>query len=156
MPMGPVELADTVGLDVCLHVGRILAEAFGREAPDQIAALVAAKNLGRKTGRGLYEWRGGRPIKPPRTGAPPADLEDRLILPMLNDAVACLRENVIDDADLLDGGVIFGTGFAPFRGGPISYAKERGPANIVERLKSLEARYGARFSPDAGWKGLSP
>jgi len=155
MPMGPVELADTVGLDVCLHVGRILAQAFGREAPDQIAALVEAKNLGRKSGRGLYEWRNGKPVKPPRTGAPPADLEDRLILPMLNDAVGCLRERVIDDADLLDGGVIFGTGFAPFRGGPIYYAKQRGPAGIVERLQDLEARYGARFRPDAGWRALS-
>jgi 3-hydroxyacyl-CoA dehydrogenase/enoyl-CoA hydratase/3-hydroxybutyryl-CoA epimerase len=154
MPMGPIELADTVGLDVCLHVGRILAEAFGREAPDQIAALVEAKQLGRKTGRGLYEWRDGKPIKPPRTGSPPADLEDRLILPMLNDAVACLREKVIEDADLLDGGVIFGTGFAPFRGGPIYYARGRGPASIVERLKSLEARYGTRFRPDAGWQEL--
>jgi 3-hydroxyacyl-CoA dehydrogenase/enoyl-CoA hydratase/3-hydroxybutyryl-CoA epimerase len=155
MPMGPVELADTVGLDVCLHVGRILAQAFGREAPDQIGALVEAKNLGRKSGRGLYEWRNGKPVKPPRSGAPPADLEDRLILPMLNEAVACLRERVIDDADLLDGGVIFGTGFAPFRGGPIYYAKQRGPAAIVARLQSLEARYGARFRPDAGWQDLS-
>jgi 3-hydroxyacyl-CoA dehydrogenase/enoyl-CoA hydratase/3-hydroxybutyryl-CoA epimerase len=154
MPMGPVELADTVGLDVCLHVGRILAQAFGREGPDQIAALVEAKNLGRKSGRGLYEWRNGKPVKPPRTGAPPADLEDRLILPMLNDAVGCLRERVIDDADLLDGGVIFGTGFAPFRGGPIYYAKQRGPAGIVERLQGLEVRYGARFRPDAGWREL--
>ncbi|HZF15185.1 MAG TPA: 3-hydroxyacyl-CoA dehydrogenase NAD-binding domain-containing protein [Steroidobacteraceae bacterium] len=154
MPMGPVELADTVGLDVCLHVGRILAQAFGREAPDQIAALVEAKQLGRKSGRGLYEWRDGKAIKPRRTGAPPADLEDRLILPMLNDAVACLREKVIEDADLLDGGVIFGTGFAPFRGGPLYYARERGPAAIVERLTALEARYGSRFRPDAGWTDL--
>src|SRR5882672_623051 len=154
MPMGPIELADTVGLDVCLHVGRILAQAFGREAPDQIAALVEAKQLGRKSGRGLYEWRDGKAIKPRRTGAPPADLEDRLILPMLNDAVACLREKVIEDADLLDGGVIFGTGFAPFRGGPLYYARERGPAAIVERLTALEARYGSRFRPDAGWTDL--
>lgn len=154
MPMGPVELADTVGLDVCLHVGRILAQAFGREAPDQIAALVEAKQLGRKSGRGLYEWRDGKPVKPERTGAPPADLEDRLILPMLNDAVACLREKVIEDADLLDGGVIFGTGFAPFRGGPIYYARTRGPAEIVKDLGALEARYGSRFRPDAGWRDL--
>jgi len=155
MPMGPIELADTVGLDVCLHVGRILAQAFGREAPDQIAALVQAKQLGRKTGRGLYEWRDGKPVKPPRTDSPHADLEDRLILPMLNDAVACLREKVIEDADLLDGGVIFGTGFAPFRGGPINYARQRGPSAIVDRLKSLETRYGARFRPDAGWQDLT-
>ncbi len=154
MPMGPVELADTVGLDVCLHVGRILAQAFGREAPNQIAALVEAKQLGRKSGRGLYEWRDGKAVKPERTGAPPADLEDRLILPMLNDAVACLREKVIEDADLLDGGVIFGTGFAPFRGGPIYYARARGPAGIVKGLQALETRYGSRFRPDAGWRDL--
>jgi 3-hydroxyacyl-CoA dehydrogenase/enoyl-CoA hydratase/3-hydroxybutyryl-CoA epimerase len=155
MPMGPVELADTVGLDVCLNVGRILAKAFGREAPDQIAKLVEQRNLGRKTGRGLYEWRDGKPIKPPRSGAPPADLEDRLILPMLNEAVGCLREDVIEESDLLDAGVIFGTGFAPFRGGPIYYARQRGPAAIVAKLRELEARYGARFHPDSGWQGMS-
>ena len=154
MPVGPVELADTVGLDVCLSVGRILAQAFGKEAPDQIAKLVEAKQLGRKSGRGLYEWRNGRPVKPPRTGTPPADLEDRLILPMLNEAVACLREQVIEEADLLDAGVIFGTGFAPFRGGPIYYARQRGPQAIVERLKALETSYGARFRPDAGWTAI--
>ena len=155
MPMGPVELADTVGLDVCLSVGRILAQAFGKESSDKIAQLVEARQLGRKSGRGLYEWRDGQPIKPPRTGKPPADLEDRLILPMLNEAVACLREQVIEEADLLDGGVIFGTGFAPFRGGPIYYARQRGPAAIVERLKALESRYGARFRPDTGWAAIS-
>jgi 3-hydroxyacyl-CoA dehydrogenase/enoyl-CoA hydratase/3-hydroxybutyryl-CoA epimerase len=74
---------------------------------------------------------------------------------MLNEAVACLREQVIEDADLLDGGVIFGTGFAPFRGGPIHYAMERGPEAIVERLQELQARYGARFQPDVGWRELS-
>jgi 3-hydroxyacyl-CoA dehydrogenase/enoyl-CoA hydratase/3-hydroxybutyryl-CoA epimerase len=155
MPVGPVELADTVGLDVCLSVGRILAQAFGKESPDQIAKLVEAKQLGRKSGRGLYEWRDGKPVKPPRTGTPPADLEDRLILPMLNEAVACLREQVIEEADLLDAGVIFGTGFAPFRGGPIYYARQRGPKAIVERLKALETSYGARFRPDAGWAAIS-
>jgi 3-hydroxyacyl-CoA dehydrogenase/enoyl-CoA hydratase/3-hydroxybutyryl-CoA epimerase len=154
MPVGPVELADTVGLDVCLSVGRILAQAFGKESPDQIAKLVEAKQLGRKSGRGLYEWRDGKPVKPPRTGTPPADLEDRLILPMLNEAVACLREQVIEEADLLDAGVIFGTGFAPFRGGPIYYARQRGPKAIVERLKALETSYGARFRPDAGWAAI--
>ena len=69
MPMGPIELADTVGLDVCLHVGKILAQAFNRKAPAQLEQLVAAKHLGRKTGRGFYEWRDGKPIKPPSEGA---------------------------------------------------------------------------------------
>jgi len=155
MPMGPVELADTVGLDVCLHVGRILAESFGRPAPTQLARMVEAKQLGRKSGKGFYEWRDGKPIKPPASGQPPPDLTDRLILPMLNESVACLRERVVEEADLLDAGVIFGTGFAPFRGGPIAYARARGIANVVRALKELEGRYGSRFAPDEGWNALS-
>lgn len=154
MPMGPVELADTVGLDVCLHVGRILAQAFGRSAPDRLARLVEAKQLGRKSGRGFYEWRDGHPVKPPASGAPPPDLADRLILPMLNESVACLRERVVEEADLLDAGVIFGTGFAPFRGGPLAYARARGMGAVVRRLEELEGRYGKRFTPDAGWSAL--
>ncbi|HEY4646998.1 MAG TPA: 3-hydroxyacyl-CoA dehydrogenase NAD-binding domain-containing protein [Steroidobacteraceae bacterium] len=153
MPMGPVELADTVGLDVCLHVGRILAEAFKRRAPEQLAKLVAAKRLGRKSGSGFYEWRDGKPIKPsPADVAASPDLTDRLILPMLNESVACLREKVIDEADLLDAGVIFGTGFAPFRGGPLAYARSRGIDDVVTRLEELERKYGERFHPDAGWR----
>jgi 3-hydroxyacyl-CoA dehydrogenase/enoyl-CoA hydratase/3-hydroxybutyryl-CoA epimerase len=156
MPMGPVELADVVGLDVCLHVGRILAEAFHRKAPEQLARLVEAKHLGRKSGRGFYEWRDGKPIKPSPAGMnAPADLTDRLLLPMLNESVACLRERVVDEADLLDAGVIFGTGFAPFRGGPIAYARSRGVAHVVASLETLAQKYGERFKPDAGWCDLS-
>jgi len=155
MPMGPVELADTVGLDVCLHVGRILAEAFHRRAPEQLAKLVEAKQLGRKTGRGFYEWRAGKPVKPPPgDAAAQPDLTDRLILPMLNESVACLREKVIEEADLLDAGVIFGTGFAPFRGGPLAYARSRGVGSVVARLEELERKYGERFRPDAGWRNV--
>jgi 3-hydroxyacyl-CoA dehydrogenase / enoyl-CoA hydratase / 3-hydroxybutyryl-CoA epimerase len=153
MPMGPIELADTVGLDVCLHVGRILAQAFNRKAPTQLEQLVAAKHLGRKTGRGFYEWRDGKPIKPAADSRqPPSELVDRLILPMLNESVACLRERVVEEADLLDAGVIFGTGFAPFRGGPLAYAKARGPDAIVRRLAELERQHGERFHPDSGWQ----
>jgi len=155
MPMGPVELADTVGLDVCLHVGRILAEAFRRRVPEQLAKLVEAKQLGRKTGRGFYEWRAGKPVKPqPGDAAAQPDLTDRLILPMLNESVACLREKVIEEADLLDAGVIFGTGFAPFRGGPLAYARSRGVGSVVARLEELERKYGERFRPDAGWRNV--
>ncbi|HEU4532197.1 MAG TPA: 3-hydroxyacyl-CoA dehydrogenase NAD-binding domain-containing protein [Steroidobacteraceae bacterium] len=154
MPMGPVELADTVGLDVCLHVGKILAEAFGRPAPTHLAKLVEAKQLGRKTGKGFYEWRDGKAVKPPASGKPPADLTDRLLLPMLNESVACLRERVVDEAALLDAGVIFGTGFAPFRGGPLAYARARGVDDVVRALKELQARHGDRFRPDEGWRQL--
>jgi 3-hydroxyacyl-CoA dehydrogenase / enoyl-CoA hydratase / 3-hydroxybutyryl-CoA epimerase len=152
MPMGPIELTDVVGLDVSLHVGRVLAEAFRRRVPEILIKLVEAKKLGRKTGEGFYVWRDGKPVK---TESPqfavPEDLEDRLILPMLNEAVACLREGVVEDADLLDAGVIFATGFAPFRGGPLQYAKERGNANVTARLEELARRYGERFRPDPGW-----
>ena len=152
MPMGPIELTDVVGLDVSLHVGRVLADALQRRVPDILIKLVEQKKLGRKSGEGFYVWRDGKPV---RSEAPqsaiPADLEDRLILPMLNEAVACLREGVIEDADLLDAGAIFATGFAPFRGGPLQYAKTRGEANVIARLEELAQRYGERFRPDPGW-----
>ena len=153
MPMGPIELADTVGLDVCLQVGRILASTFGGAAPDAIAPLVDAGRLGRKTGRGLYEWRDGKPVKPAvaASAAAPDDLEDRLLLALVNEAMAVLREGVVADADLIDAGVIFGAGFAPFRGGPLRYARERGVAEVVTRLEQLAVRHGARFRPDPGW-----
>jgi 3-hydroxyacyl-CoA dehydrogenase/enoyl-CoA hydratase/3-hydroxybutyryl-CoA epimerase len=85
----------------------------------------------------------------------PDDLEDRLILPILNEAVAVLRERVLEDADLLDAGVIFATGFAPFRGGPLHYARTRGIDTVTARLRELESRHGARFAPDAGWDLLA-
>ena len=155
MPMGPIELADVVGLDVCLHVGNVLAAAFGRRAPQILATCVAAKKLGRKSGQGFYAWRDGKPVRLPREQrTTPPDLEDRLMLPMLNEAVACLRERIIEDADLLDAGAIFATGFAPFRGGPLQYAKDRGIDAVVARLTELAALYGERFRPDAGWNAL--
>jgi 3-hydroxyacyl-CoA dehydrogenase/enoyl-CoA hydratase/3-hydroxybutyryl-CoA epimerase len=154
MPMGPIELADTVGLDVASHVGRILAEAFGLPVPRGTAELLAAGHTGRKSGRGYYEWRDGKPVKPEARGRAPDDLTDRLMLQYLNEAVACLRERVVDDADLLDAGMIFGTGFAPFRGGPLHYARARGAAACVARLRDLAAKHGKRFEPDEGWSAL--
>jgi 3-hydroxyacyl-CoA dehydrogenase / enoyl-CoA hydratase / 3-hydroxybutyryl-CoA epimerase len=156
MPMGPLELADVVGLDVSLHVGRVLADAYHRRVPEDLVKLVEQKKLGSKSGEGFYVWRDGKPVKGDAPGAAPPDLEDRLILPMLNEAAACLREGVIADADLLDAGVIFATGFAPFRGGPLQYARARGISRIKDRLKELEKRYGERFHPDPGWSQLSP
>jgi 3-hydroxyacyl-CoA dehydrogenase/enoyl-CoA hydratase/3-hydroxybutyryl-CoA epimerase len=73
---------------------------------------------------------------------------------MLNEAVACLRESVVGDADLVDAGVIFGTGFAPFTGGPLHYARQRGIENVVTALRALRDRHGPRFRPDAGWEAL--
>jgi 3-hydroxyacyl-CoA dehydrogenase/enoyl-CoA hydratase/3-hydroxybutyryl-CoA epimerase len=158
MPMGPIELSDVVGLDVALHVGEIITRELGREMPPYAARLrelVNAKQLGRKSGQGFYAWKDGKAVREPVTAAAPADLSDRLILALLNECAACLREQVVADADLLDAGVVFGTGFAPFRGGPLNYARTRGVAAVVARLGELEQRHGARFHPDAGWSALA-
>jgi 3-hydroxyacyl-CoA dehydrogenase/enoyl-CoA hydratase/3-hydroxybutyryl-CoA epimerase len=158
MPMGPVELADVVGLDVASHVGKIIAAELGRPAPDlrQLDALIAAKKLGRKSGAGFYEWKEGKAVKPPAAGvATPPDLIDRMILVLVNECVAVLRAGIAGDADLIDAAVIFGTGFAPFRGGPLAYAKSRGVNEVVTRLEELAGRYGSRFRPDAGWAQLA-
>jgi 3-hydroxyacyl-CoA dehydrogenase/enoyl-CoA hydratase/3-hydroxybutyryl-CoA epimerase len=152
MPMGPIELVDAVGVDVAYHVGQILGEAFGAPVPGNLKKMVDAKQLGKKTGKGFYEYKDGKPIKPAVGDAiMPEDLPDRLVLAMVNEAVACLREGVVSDADLVDAGVIFGTGFAPFRGGPISYARARGVKAIYERLAELEREHGPRFKADPGW-----
>ena len=156
MPMGPAELADTVGLDVCLSVSKVFAKEFNKKIPDSLTKLVEAKKLGRKTGEGFYRYVDGKPVrdKAKARGAT-QDLQDRLILPMLNEAVAVLRERIVDDADLLDAGVIFGTGFAPFRGGPINYIRAAGADRLQARLGELAAHHGARFTPDAGWSAAT-
>jgi 3-hydroxyacyl-CoA dehydrogenase / enoyl-CoA hydratase / 3-hydroxybutyryl-CoA epimerase len=154
MPMGPIELADVVGLNVAADVGEIVARELGRPAPDltHLRELLAAGKLGRKSGQGFYTWKEGKPQKPPAPGvAPPADLIDRLILVLVNECVACLRERVVEDADLIDAAVIFGTGFAPFRGGPIQHIRETGADAVLARLKALQAKYGERFAPRPGW-----
>ena len=84
----------------------------------------------------------------------PADIQDRLILPMVNEAVACLHEGVVGEADLLDAGVIFGTGFAPFRGGPLNYARERGKTEVLAALRALAETHGDRFLPHTAWSDL--
>jgi 3-hydroxyacyl-CoA dehydrogenase / enoyl-CoA hydratase / 3-hydroxybutyryl-CoA epimerase len=157
MPVGPIELADVVGLDVALNVGRVLAGAFNRPVPEILVERVQQKKLGRKSGEGFYLWKDGKVQRPPgQVPEAPRDLEDRLILPMLNEAVAVLREGVAEDADLIDAAAIFATGFAPFRGGPLQYARARGANEVVGRLGELERRYGERFRPDPGWSSLGP
>jgi 3-hydroxyacyl-CoA dehydrogenase/enoyl-CoA hydratase/3-hydroxybutyryl-CoA epimerase len=157
MPMGPVELADVVGLDVCKHVGDIVSAALKKDQPDtsRIDALIAAKKLGRKSGEGFYVWRDGKAVKSRGPVADPSpDLQDRLILSLANECAAVLREGIVADADLVDAGVIFGSGFAPFRGGPMTYARKLGIEAVVARLNELTRRYGARFTPDIGWSNL--
>jgi 3-hydroxyacyl-CoA dehydrogenase/enoyl-CoA hydratase/3-hydroxybutyryl-CoA epimerase len=157
MPMGPIELSDVVGLDVIVHVGEIITRELGRAMPpyaSRLKELVAAKQLGRKSGQGFYAWADGKPVKPAAGGSAPEDLADRLVLALVNECVACLRERVVEDEDLLDAGVVFGTGFAPFRGGPLHYVRRRGVSATLERLRLLEQRHGERFRPDAGWAAL--
>lgn len=156
MPMGPIELADSVGLDVCLSVAEILSERLGGAVPDALRDRVLAGQIGRKSGRGFYQWHKGQATKPraDRHFQPPSDLQDRLILSLLNETARALREGVVDDADRLDAGVVFGTGFAPFRGGPIHYVRHVGASSLRHRLEQLEATYGERFHPDAGWDNL--
>jgi len=151
MPMGPLTLADQVGLDICLEVGRSLRDTLDKpvaETPDWLAKKVEAGETGRKAGKGIYDYdKGGAPEEP--ADEPDQALIDRLILPMCNAAVECLREGVAEDADTIDAAMIFGTGWAPFRGGPLHYARVRG--DVPDRLRDLAERHGERFAPDPGW-----
>jgi 3-hydroxyacyl-CoA dehydrogenase/enoyl-CoA hydratase/3-hydroxybutyryl-CoA epimerase len=157
MPMGPIELADQVGLDICLAVGDMLRSKFGDLLPPTPAWLrekVARGELGRKTGKGFYVWKDGKADKAPDSPTavqPTALMIDRLVLPMSNVCVACLREGIVDNPDAVDGAMIFGTGYAPFRGGPLNYARTRGAEDVASTLRALAAKFGGRFTPDAGW-----
>jgi len=152
MPMGPIELADTVGLDICLHVAKNLPA--GQTTPLSLEKKVASGNLGRKSGQGYYTWNGGKPRKTGFKAKSVSSLEAlamRMLYPLLNECVACLREGVVASADELDAGVIFGTGFAPFKGGPMQMVKTLGRDKIVEQLQQLDGQHGKRFTPDPGW-----
>ncbi len=157
MPMGPVTLADQVGLDVGLKVAESLHERLEAPMPaisNDLREKVAAGNLGRKTGRGFYDWSEGTPqVQTDGRAAP--DLTDRLVLPMLNAGVEVLRHDVAADADAIDAAMIFATGWAPFRGGPLHYARTRGTKAVTERLRELAEAHGPRFAPDDGWHGFS-
>ena len=159
MPMGPILLADTVGLDICLSVAEILGEALGLNVPEALRKKVKAGKLGVKSGQGFYQYKKGKQMKTKvnvdNSDSHSEDIADRLILQMLNESIACLREGVIGDMDLVDVGMIFGTGFAPFHGGPMHYIEQRGRQVIVDRLKELEGQYGERFAADAGWQTIS-
>ena len=153
MPMGPIELIDTVGLDVAASVSEELGPFLGLDIPAGLADLVKSGKRGKKDGEGFYQWENGKPKKPevdPNYRVP-EDLEDRLILPLLNEAVACLHDKVVDDADLLDAGVIFGTGFAPFRGGPIQHIRNTGVDLLKAKLEALAHSHGDRFKARPGW-----
>lgn len=156
MPMGPIELADTVGLDICLKVAENLSQNMDIGIPERLRKLVESKKLGKKTDKGFYTFKKGKAVKPniAKDYTTPTDLTDRLILRLINEAVACYRDGVVDSLDMVDAGIIFGTGFAPFRGGPMCYANNRGIEQLIKLLENLDSRYGSRFKPDEGWSNL--
>ncbi|QFT63305.1 3-hydroxyacyl-CoA dehydrogenase NAD-binding domain-containing protein [Roseivivax sp. THAF30] len=152
MPMGPVTLADQVGLDICLHVADSLASELDKPmapVPDWLREKVQRGETGKKAGKGFYHWPDGGP----ESGEDHTDtmISDRLILPMLDACVECLRKGVAQDEAQIDGAMIFATGFAPFRGGPMHYASARGPNEIRDQLDAMAEDHGPRFAPDEGW-----
>ena len=154
MPMGPIELADVVGLDICLHVAEnLLGE---KRVPKSLKNKVHAGDTGKKSGQGYYKWVRGKPQKPDvKDGSPNGvELAKRMLYPMLNECIACLNEGVVSTADELDAGVIFGTGFAPFKGGPMQMIRNEGRERIIDRLEQLQAKHGDRFKPDEGWENM--
>lgn len=140
MPMGPVTLADTVGLDICLSVAKYLGKYFNSPIPKRLSELVEQGKLGRKSGEGFYQYKRGKQIKPSGItyDKPLEEISDRLVNTMLKESFACLKEGVVADGDLLDAGMIFGTGFAPFRGGPIHYSKKKESEHGKPVMKSLD------------------
>lgn len=148
MLMGPVELADVVGMDVCLMVAENLIAQNGGEVPELLYEMVKEGKLGRKTGEGFYRYRNGKPIQSKiPSGKPLDDVAMRLVFCIIKEAEACLKEHVVTDADLVDAGMIFGAGFAPFRGGPMNYAKHAHD-NLNEVFAKLKMQYGGRFKKE--------
>jgi 3-hydroxyacyl-CoA dehydrogenase/enoyl-CoA hydratase/3-hydroxybutyryl-CoA epimerase len=164
MPMGPLRLLDAVGLDVAAHVIATLEKHYGQRvsAPRLIEKMIAANITGQKLGRGFYEYPHHRPnheVLPMRaihrhTHLSPAELSERMSLLMVNEAARCLEERVADTAADIDLAMVLGTGFAPFRGGPLRYADACGLANVVAALER-QARSDVRFVPCALLKQLA-
>lgn len=158
MPMGPITLADQVGLDICIDVADSLQARLDRplpEVPQSLRAKVERGELGRKTGQGLYPWKDGEPVKSKGAPEPTPEMTDRLILPLIDACLECLRTGVVDDEEVVDAALVFGAGFAPFRGGPIRYARAAGADELRRRMEVLADREGERFRPDPGWSRLS-
>lgn len=154
MPMGPIELADEVGLDICLDVAKVLKQNLRQpfaDLPAWFEEKVKNGELGKKAGHGFYRYVDGKPRKKTTHGMPDMALADRLILPLLNACAACLSDGIVAGEDEVDGALIFGAGFAPFRGGPMHYARQRGFAEIKAALTGLQRKLGDRFTPDAYW-----
>jgi 3-hydroxyacyl-CoA dehydrogenase/enoyl-CoA hydratase/3-hydroxybutyryl-CoA epimerase len=160
MPMGPLALADTVGLDICLDVAENLADTFHFEVPDLLREHVRKGRLGKKSGKGFYSWKNGKPVtaKPgQKTEYDSKDnkVQQRLIFRYLNECVACLDEKLVGNQDDLDAALVFATGFAPFRGGPVNYLLSQGVEQKLQTLQGLQQEFGERFTPHPGWQNLA-
>jgi 3-hydroxyacyl-CoA dehydrogenase / enoyl-CoA hydratase / 3-hydroxybutyryl-CoA epimerase len=159
-PVGPITLYDEVGLDVAAKSGAILAEAFSdRVKPSSVLGkLLDDDRKGRKNERGFYKYENGEKAgpdesvyaligSPPARSVPPEEIQERLALGMINEAVRALEDGVLRSARDGDVGAVFGIGFPPFRGGPFWYLDQTGAARVVDRLRALQAAHGARFEP---------
>ncbi|MGY8815508.1 MAG: 3-hydroxyacyl-CoA dehydrogenase NAD-binding domain-containing protein [Gammaproteobacteria bacterium] len=156
MPMGPIELADTVGLDICLSVANNLSDKLKIDVPFKLVEMVGKGNLGKKTGSGFFQYKKGSPQKQnvEINSQNLQNIEDRLVFRILNECAACMREGLVENADMLDAGMIFGTGFPPFHGGPLTYAKSKGYDYIIQTLNTLNEQHDDGFSPDKYWETI--
>lgn len=154
MPMGPVTLADAVGLDICLSVANYLGKYFNAPIPSRLTELVAQGKLGRKTGEGFYRYKNGKQIKVPEntTSSIKEQIVNRLVLRMLDESFATLREKVVANKDLLDAGMIFATGFAPFTGGPMHYANSKGVNELFREYARQRQAKGDKYESLMPWE----
>jgi 3-hydroxyacyl-CoA dehydrogenase/enoyl-CoA hydratase/3-hydroxybutyryl-CoA epimerase len=140
MPMGPVELADTVGLDVGLNVMGMLGGEDAAEDATLLKSYVEEGKLGKKSGEGFYQWKKGKPVKDADAaeGINLQSLGEELMAPYFEECQACLEDGVVADSDVLDAGMIFGTGFAPFRGGPMFYLAQKEAVHSIAESAEID------------------
>jgi len=155
MAMGPVEMADIVGLDICLSVAKNISKHYGEDIPEILQTKVNQKHLGKKNNKGFYNYKNGKIVRNNVNKSPqlanhtePSLVQDRLVMRIINICIQCLKENVVTNPDLIDAGLIFGAGFAPFRGGPMHYLDTIGEESYKAKVRTLERKYGKRFSLD--------
>ena len=152
MSTGPLELADVIGLDLCLSVAENLSRRHPFKIPEILRNRVKTKSLGKKSGEGFYHYKNGKTVRDRDVNlGDQTEIQQRMIYRLLNESAACLREQVIGHLDLVDAGAVFGVGFPPFHGGPLSYARQVGVNTLQQQMVRLQQKFGDRFKPDAGW-----